>query len=280
MIIESFVKSSLLPAFFLSLLCLSTGFLKGRGRDIAQGLLFAGALVIGLYQIKGGYGDFFAGGTEALLLVPIVYLVSLPALFLTRFNFLIRALFIFVTVWLLCFPLLGSRVSLDLESETIRYGLSFGLLALCLWSFSQRQFEKGWWASLVVACLVAWGASAVFFLFKGSALISQCFGLFATVSGVLFGVAVFFGWRLSALVASAYLVSLPVLFLLAGVLYLEVTALRVMALCLPFLIVAIRPLLPFSRGGAIKEAFISGILCALSVTWVIYETYVSSDPLY
>lgn len=284
MIVESFIKSSLIPALFLSLLCLATGPLKGFTRDLFQGLLFAGALSFGIYMIRGGMGQFELGGMESLFYLPPILLLSV--IFTGRFGlgFVPRLAVVSGLVLVLSHPLFPS---LDLSSFSLgdvhlRVAVAFILLTWALWSMGERHFaEEGRWVSWTVGCLVAWGAAALFFLFESSALMSQLFGLFATVSGMILAVSFLFGWKVSARAASAYLMALPILCLAAGAFYMEVSSLRLVAFCLPFLVALFRLPVSYGRLKVLREIIVMGLLSALVVGWLVYQAYkASSGSLY
>jgi hypothetical protein len=283
MIIELFVKNSLLPALFLGLLCLSLSFLKGWKKDLTQGALFAGAFFVSFYQIQGGIGNYQKAGMEALVVLPL--LLWLTLFFVQRSSqvFLFQLVMSFFLVSLLAWPLMHGFSSgfLHFHTTLSRTLIAFVLLTTCVWSYMGRQFRReGWWASHLTACLVSSGAAALFFLFKSSASLSQTFGFLATVSGVLLALSLFFGWRVSEKVAAVYLAALFVLLLMAGCLYMDIRPLRTLVLCVPFLIAVLRPFFPLSRGGVIKEVLVTGIPAVISVAWLVYQAYLQSGPLY
>jgi hypothetical protein len=281
MIIEMFLTSSLLPALCAGLLALALSFLGGWKRDLIQGALFAGAFFFGFYRIQGGVGNFQSAGMEALVVLPVLLWLSLFFLRRPGFDSLWRLVLSVGFVVLLAWPLLkGVSSFLSLQTLQGRILISFTLMTFVLWSFMERRLQGEWWAASLSAALVSSAAAALYFLFEGSASLSQVFGVMATFSGVLLGISLVFDGRFSGRAVAVYLGTLVVLILMTGALYMDLKPLSLLVLCLPYAVAALRPFIPVARGGVIKEVLLTGLPGALSVSWLIYQSYIHSGPLY
>lgn len=257
MIVESFFVGALAPAIVVLLLCL---FVKSPWM---QGLFFIGGLIWGLYYIRGGIGGFQKGGVEASVWLPLILCLPLIAFKLGRLRSFLSVLALGVGVYVISFPVFDSPFS-------SRIPLAYLLLALSLWSFSKRRLSGNLHLTQLTVVFIFCASVAVMFLLSGSASMSQTFGMFATFAGVSLATSLMYRDRLPMEFMALALVGLPVLFLLMGSVYMNLSPLYLMSYCLPFGVAAVRSFLgPPLRPQAL-EVLLVGLLSVLTVAWQLY----------
>jgi hypothetical protein len=210
-----FIKSAVLPALLLNIAFVLTFKFPLKIKILTHGLLFSGALFLSLYLIKGSVGLFRYGGMEVIPILPLLFIPSILIwMFAPRILFPIRLISVFLAAYLIAMPLVS-------EPDVQRWALAFSFLTLAFWMFADRQLTMGGWTkTFLLFLIVITSGASLWFLTKSSAMLAQIFGMFACYQGMSFGFSLVFGPRTFGVLQATFLVALPVMIFLSGMIYL------------------------------------------------------------
>lgn len=257
MIIESFIKSALIPGVVLTLGMLFTQKDADSNKAAIQGLLACLGFLVGTYFLKGIPSwppDLGLEGLQWIAIAGFLYCVW-PSMLVTTLLLLVALLF----------PIYqGSGWS----EVFVRNAAAFGLLTISLWGFSEKQMRNGFGAQTLMIATVSSGAASLYALVASSAYMSQVFAILATFSGLTTLYALLFKARFSFQMASVYLVAFPLLLIGGMHFYMGVNPYIAMALALPYSILFIRSYFPMHHERPWFETILMGILGVGSVSWL------------
>lgn len=276
-LVIDFIKSALLPAGGVALLCFLVGGRSDPFRARLQALFWALGFSVGTYVLVGRLSfpphDVNESFTwAALLLVVFVWISPKP----TGQRYLVRAIFV-VALGLL--SLWSIRSSLHGEVQ-MRNLLAFFFLGLGLWSILEGAAQKVQPLTMIVLPLISATALSLLLLFKGSASMSQIVSVLCACLGGLAAITLIFPRRISMAAVLPFVSVFIVLFMADGHFYLEINPWHMIYLCLPYLALWTRRVIPFVPRKAIPETVILGLISGAPLGYFLWEVYKSSGPLY
>ncbi len=266
-----------MPALVVGVLLFLTGGLKEMLRTRVQSLIFALGFMVGGYLLIGRLSLPPSDASEAfswsaLLLAGFILIYPKPQ----STRYLLRGIFVLVLGALLLWPI-RQQISNPVHFRNL---VAFFCLGLGLWSITERAAGSVRPATAVLLPLISATAVSVLLVLKGSASFSNFVTILCALLGVALVIALFFPQRLSIKALTPFLSAFVVMFMAAGLFYLDINPWWLIFLALPYLFLWIREWLTFIPQNPLAEGLILGLLSAAPLVYFLKGVFVTAGPLY
>jgi hypothetical protein len=191
-------------------------------------------------------------------------------------RYMVRAVFVVALGLLTLWPI---HESLHGHVQ-MRNLLAFFFLALGTWSIIEKVTQKVQPLTLIALPMICATALSLLLMFKGSASMAQMVSVICALLGGVLAVALVAPGRVAVAAIMPFISVFIILFMVCGHFYLDINPWFMIYLCVPYLVLWIRGVIPFIPHRPIGEALSLGVLSALPLIYFIWTVYKTAGPLY